>query len=283
MPTELHPATTAHVPEMGRILYEAFYDIATKHGFPPDFPSNEVATQVAGLFVQTEAIYSVAACAGDAVRGSNHILQFDEVAGIGPITVDIPAQGEGIGRTLMLDVMRNAREAGFEMIRLQQDSFNVQSLALYTAIGFDLREPTASMALSSERGVDASVRPATADDAEAMDAICRDIYGFSRRNEVATLMGLGLPALVLDRGGIKGYLTATLLGHGVAESDDDLVTLMNSMGATMPDAHAFVPLRNAELYRGALAAGHRNIKVMNLMSVGPYEEPRGTYSPSVMF
>jgi len=96
-------------------------------------------------------------------------------------------------------------------------------------------------------------------------------------------MGLGLPAIVLDRGGIKGYLTATSLGHGLAESDDDLVTLMTSMGAMMADSHAFVPLRNAELYRKALAAGHRNVKVMNLMSLGPYEEPRDAYAPSVMF
>jgi GNAT superfamily N-acetyltransferase len=283
MPVELQPAQPGHVPQMGRILYEAFYDIATRHGFPPDFPSVEVATQVAGLFVQTESIYSVAATGEDAVRGSNHILQFDDVAGIGPITVDVAAQGEGIGRQLMLDVMRNAREAGFEMIRLQQDGFNMQSLALYASLGFDTREPTSFMLLSGDGARDANVRPATADDAEAMDALCREIYGISRKNEVAAFMGMGLPALVIDRGGVRGYLTATPLGHGVAESDDDLVGLMSAMGGTMPDAHSFVPVRNGELYRKALAAGHRNVKVMNLMSVGPYEAPRGAYAPSVMF
>jgi ribosomal protein S18 acetylase RimI-like enzyme len=266
---------------MGRVLYEAFYDIATRHGFPPDFPSVEVATQVAGLFVQIEGIYSVAAVDGG-VKGSNHILQFDTVAGIGPITVDVAAQGDGIGRKLMQDVMRNAREAGFEMIRLQQDSYNMQSLALYASLGFDVREPTSFMALAGGNA-DASVRAATPADADAMDALCQEVYGFSRRTEVATLMGAGVPALVLDRGGIKGYLTGSALGHGVAQSDDDLVTLMTAMGATMPEAHAFVPLRCAGLYRKALAAGHRNTKVMNLMSVGPYEEPRGTYAPSVMF
>jgi hypothetical protein len=116
-----------------------------------------------------------------------------------------------------------------------------------------------------------------------MDALCREIYGISRKNEVAAFMGMGLPALVIDRGGVRGYLTATPLGHGVAESDDDLVGLMSAMGGTMPDAHSFVPVRNGELYRKALAAGHRNVKVMNLMSVGPYEAPRGAYAPSVMF
>ena len=36
-------------------------------------------------------------------------------------------------------------------------------------------------------------------------------------------------------------------------------------------------MRQGDLYRRALAAGHRNRKVMNLMALGPYEEPQGTY------
>ncbi|MEX0751195.1 MAG: GNAT family N-acetyltransferase [Dehalococcoidia bacterium] len=283
MPIELRPATSDHVPEMGRILYEAFYDIATRHGFPPDFPSTEFATQVAGLFVQIEDIYSVAAIDGGAVKGSNHITQFDDVAGVGPITVDVAAQGEGIGRQLMLDVMRNAREAGFEMIRLQQDAFNMQSLALYASVGFDVREPTAVMALSGEAAPAPNIRTATTEDVDAMDAICREVYGISRRNETAAFVGNGFPAVVLDRGGIRGYLIGSMLGHGVAESDDDLVALMTAIGASAANSQGFAPLRNAELYRKALAAGHRNVKVMNLMSAGPYEEPRGAYAPSVLY
>jgi ribosomal protein S18 acetylase RimI-like enzyme len=283
MPTTLRPATAADVPEMGRILYEAFYDIATSHGFPPDFPTLEVGVTVSGLFTQIEDIYSVAAARDGAVAGSNHIQLWDSVGGIGPISVDVPRQGEGLGRELMLDVIRHARESGFEMIRLQQDSYNMQSLALYASLGFDVKEPCAFLDLASGAAPDSNVRAATPDDYDAMDALCRDIYQVSRRNEIAGLAGAGLPAFVLDRNGIKGYLIGTPLGHGVAESDDDLVALMSSEGALVPDSHAFVPMRNGELYRKALAAGHRNSKVMNLMSVGPYEEPRGTYAPSVMF
>jgi hypothetical protein len=42
-------------------------------------------------------------------------------------------------------------------------------------------------------------------------------------------------------------------------------------------------MRSGELYRRALAAGHRNRKVMNLMALGPYEDPQGTWVPSVLF
>ena len=36
-------------------------------------------------------------------------------------------------------------------------------------------------------------------------------------------------------------------------------------------------------YRKALQAGHRTIKVMNLMAMGPYEPPSPVWMPSVAF
>ena len=39
MALELVPAKPEHVPELGRITYEAFKDISDKHHFPSDFAS----------------------------------------------------------------------------------------------------------------------------------------------------------------------------------------------------------------------------------------------------
>jgi hypothetical protein len=117
-----------------------------------------------------------------------------------------------------------------------------------------------------------------------MDELCRAIYRISRKGEYAALTQLGFPGFVLDRAGrIAGYLLGTAIGHGVAETNGDMLALLTSQGAAVPDAHSFVPLRNGDLYRRALAAGHRNQKVLNLMTFGPYEEPQGAYCPSVMF
>ena len=127
------------------------------------------------------------------------------------------------------------------------------------------------------------MRPATAEDVAAMDELCRSIYGISRRNEISAVMAIGFPAFVRDRGRLTGYLIGTAMGHGVAETDGDMLALINSIGATMPDAHTNLPMRNGDLYRAVLAAGHRNRKVMNLMAYGPYEDPQGTFVPSVLF
>ncbi|MEX0786851.1 MAG: GNAT family N-acetyltransferase [Dehalococcoidia bacterium] len=284
MAIDLAQTRPEHVPELGRICYEAFKDISERHGFPSDFSNVEFAQQVVGMLVQQEQVYSVGAFSDADAKGSNFINMWGEVAGIGPISVDIASQGHGIGRLLMEDVIGAARGQGHDMIRLCQDSFNMQSLALYAALGFDTKEPISYMELSNLRQRDPAFRPATPDDYAAMDDLCREIYRVSRKGEYEVLAGLGFPIFVLDRGGrIAGYLIGTALGHGVAETDDDMLALLDGHGTSVPDAHSFVPLRNGDLYRSALGAGHRNQKVMNLMALGPYEEPQGTFAPSVMF
>ncbi len=283
MTIELRQARAEDVPELGRICYEAFKDLSDRHGFPSDFASVEFTQRVVGMQVQLETVYSIGAFDGAGEpKGSSFINMWGDVAGIGPVSVDTGAQGEGIGRLLMEGVIAHARGQGYEMIRLCQDSYNMQSLALYASLDFDTKEPIAHLALSSEGEPDPAFRPATPADVPAMDELCRNIYRISRKGEYETLLGLGFPAFVLDRGHVAGYLLGTALGHGVAESDDDMLALLAGHGATLPDAHSFLPIRNGDLYRRALAAGHRNIKVMNLMALGPYEEPQGTDAPSVM-
>ncbi len=284
MTIELRAVRPEDVPELGRICYEAFKDISDRHGFPSDFSSVEFAQQVVGLLVQNEQVYGVGAFEDGTPKGSNFINMWGDVAGIGPVSVDVASQGQGIGRQTMQDVVAHGRVQGYEMIRLCQDSFNMQSLALYASLGFDTKEPLSFMALSGAGALDPNLRPATPDDLEAMDELCRSVYRISRKGECQTLLGLSFPAFVLDRGGrVSGYLVGTALGHGVAETLDDMLALLAGLGASVPDSRCFVPLRNGELYRRALAAGHRNTKVMNLMALGRYEDPQGTFCASVMF
>ncbi len=283
MTAEIRQARAEDVPELGRVCYEAFKDLCDRHGFPTDFASVEFAQQVVGMLVAQEQVYSIGAFDGDAAKGSNFINMWSEVAGIGPISVDLAAQGEGIGRKLMGDVIAAAREQGHDMVRLCQDSFNMQSLALYTSMGFDTKEPLVYLELSSDGQPDPGFRPATSADFDQMDELCQSVYRISRRGDYEVFLSLGFPMFVLDRGQIAGYHIGTALGHGVAETAEDLLTLLAGYGATAPGAHALVPIRDGALYRGALAAGHRNVKVMNLMALGPYEEPQGTYAPSMVF
>src|SRR4029077_17380701 len=98
---QLVPAKPQHVPELGRICYEAFKNIAESRGFPPDFPSVGIAENVIGMLVARDDFYSVAALVNGRPVGSNFLSLSDSTSGVGPITVDSSVQGKGIGRALM--------------------------------------------------------------------------------------------------------------------------------------------------------------------------------------
>ena len=286
MSLELVPATPEHVPELGRIYYEAFKDIHDRHGFPWDIPSPSYAAMILGMLIRREDCYVVAALDDGRPVGSTGLQMCDEVAGIGPVTVDVPAQGRGIGRELVQDAIAQARQNGMEMVRLMQDSFNVGSLSLYASLGFDTTEPCALMEPTPGPVPDDSVRPAAEADLPGIEELSRRIYRVSRRNEVASLMrGPFRPFLRQRRGRPVGYFVMGLPGHGVAESEDDLLALVREAARQTPPElrRCFCPLSEGGLYRRLLAAGGRAIKVMNLMTLGPYEPPDGVWMPSVEF
>lgn len=139
MAFELRSITAADSDDCARIIYHAFKDLADRHGFPPDLPSIEAATQLASAFISHPAIYGLAADEGGKLLGSNFLSEGDPVRAVGPITVDPAVQGTGIGRLLMQAVMERGRDA--IGIRLVQDAFNARSLSLYASLGFEVREP----------------------------------------------------------------------------------------------------------------------------------------------
>lgn len=286
MGIEYRQPTSDDVPELGRICHDAFQDIAERHGFEKDFSSVDLARMVIGMQVASEDTFGVGAYADGAPAGSNFLHTADQVASVGPITIDPPQQGNGIGRELMRAVLDHAKDNGFESVRLQQDSFNMQSLALYASLGFDKKTACAYMSVPPADQTNDSVRPLTLEDLDAIEAVSSEIYKTSRRNEVAGLLRTGLfPAVACERGGrVTGYLILGVAGHGVAEREEDAALMAQQAGrlATMPDLlTVFCPLIEGSLYRRFLAAGFRNKKVMNLMAVGPYEAPDGAWMPSV--
>ena len=284
MAVEIGPVTPGQVEELGRICYDAFKDISDRHGFASDFDSPAFARMVLTNLVQNEDCYSVAASADGRPAGSNYLTTYDEVGGIGPVSVDPSAQGIGVGRALMENTLKYARENGIGRVRLMQDSFNMMSLALYSSLGFDTKTPVAMMEPVGKE--DPHVREATPGDLPTVEELSHHIYGVSRRNEVAHLFGSPFQAFVRERAGrITGYFLPGFAGHGVAEAEEDMVALVLHAATRMPPQRSpfLCPLTEGSLYRRFLAAGCQNRKVMNLMALGPYEEPRGVWLPSVSF
>ena len=283
---ELVRAESQHVGEMGRICYEAFKGLHDRHRLPLDVPSATLARKLLGMMVSRSDFYSVVALLEGQVVGSNFLCFSDPVAAIGPITVEPGLQGQGIGLALMQDVVDHGRRRGIERIRLMQETINAGSLSLYASMGFDSREEVAYLQAAAAPAEDPSVRPVTDKDLAAVEKLSADIYQTSRRNEVAAAIRYGFTPLLRQRDGrVTGYLIPGLFGHGVAESADDACALVGEMARRLPPeaARFFCPVRQANFYRQVLKMGCRTIKVLTLMTLGPYEPPREVWLPSVLY
>ncbi|MBI3404564.1 MAG: GNAT family N-acetyltransferase, partial [Acidobacteria bacterium] len=202
-------------------------------------------------------VYSVVAELDGRVVGSNFMSEDMPVAGIGPITVDPKVQNQAIGRKLMENVIQRAQQKRFASVRLVQAAFHNRSLSLYTKLGFDVKEPLATMqgpALKLEiPGY--SVRPVKSTDVEACNELCTRIHGHARNLELLGAVQLETASLVEHNGRITGYTTSIGFdGHSVAETNEDLKALIGAADSFFgPGFH--LPTRNGELYRWCLKNG----------------------------
>jgi GNAT superfamily N-acetyltransferase len=189
----LREANSDDAATLGAICYDALRTICDRHGFPPDFPNAEVPTGLFEHVIPRDDVYTVVAEIDGRIVGSNVLWENGEIAGIGPITVDPDAQGSAVGRRLMEDVLRRAKEGGFEGVRLVQTPFNNLTMSLYSKLGFDVKEPLSVMhgpALNSDVPGH-EVRAATMDDIEQCDALCRRIHGHDRHGDLAEAIQQG--------------------------------------------------------------------------------------------
>jgi predicted N-acetyltransferase YhbS len=285
MPVSIREAQESDAAACGRIIHAAFSAVAGQHNFPSDFPSAEIATNVAAMLIGDRGFYGIVAEHEGQIVGSNFLDMRSPIGGIGPITIDPSVQNKGIGRELMQAVMDRAAAAKLAGVRLVQDAFHNRSLALYTSLGFVTREP-----LSVMQGTQLKLRlagyevRATIDaDLAACNDLCRHVHGFARSVELEAAVGQKSARVVERLGRITGYATDIgFFAHAVGESNDDLKALIGSAPAFKGPGF-LVPTRNHDLFRWCLDNGLRLVKQQTLMTIGLYNEPTAAYLPSILY
>jgi GNAT superfamily N-acetyltransferase len=269
----------------GSICYEAFKAIAVQHNFPPDFSDRETAVGLLSQLLSREDIYSVVAESSGQVIGSNFLWENNVIAGVGPITIDPPVQNSALGRQLMEDVMRRARDRHFVGIRLVQSAYHNRSLSLYTKLGFVTREPLSNLQGPPIR-VEIpghAVRRANKGDLDDCNKLCVRVHGHERGPELLDAIKQGTAMLVEHGSRVTGYATMVgFFGHAVGESNEDLKALIGAATA-FPGPGFMLPTRNSELLRWCLEKGLRIVQPMTLMSIGLYNEPAGAFLPSIIY
>jgi predicted N-acetyltransferase YhbS len=282
---QIRPARPEDADACGRICYEAFAKINGSHNFPVDFPNPEIPTAFISHVFSDPHFYCVVAEHEGSIIGSNCMDERSVIYGIGPVTIDPNVQNIGIGRKLMAAVMDRAQERRASGVRLVQAAFHNRSLALYTTLGFDTREPLSMVqGRTTQRNVPGcSVRPAQLDDLAACNAISHQVHGFDRCSELTQGIEQNT-AIVVERGGrVTGYASSlAFFGHATAETNTDMQALIAS-AESFAGPGILVPTRNSALLRWCLANGLRIVQPMTLMTTGLYNHPTGAWLPSVLF
>ncbi len=284
--------TQEDVERCGSICHAAFKDIADRHAFRPDFPAPEAAIQLMHTLCTNPDVFSVVAERDGVVIGSNHLVEYDAIRAVGPITIDPQTQAKGAGRLLMEAVIERGKRSIEEKtaigIRLVQDSFNGASLSLYTSLGFDVREPLALMEdeLHGDVPPGVTVRAIGEEDYASCAELCRAVHGFDRLNELKHTPPFLTSFVAIRDGRITAYASAPhfwALNHAVAETESDMRAVLSgasSLAQGQPLSF-LLPLRQSSLFRWCLEKRLRVLKTMNLMTMDEYQEPRSCYLPSV--
>jgi GNAT superfamily N-acetyltransferase len=275
------------VQDCGRICFEAFGAIHDHHRFDRDFPVLEAATALMEAWVPHPSVWGVVAEIDGRVVGSNFLDERDPIRGVGPITVDPEGQNSGVGRRLMEAVIERGEAA--PGIRLLQDGFHMRSLALYSSLGFDVKESAVVMIGKPRSGPveGVEVRPLEEADLGECEALCKRVHGFERTGALRDALASPFTPFVARRDGrVVAYATMLNfwpMAYGVAAGEEDMQALVLGAAAQLGDAVAFLAPIRWELFRWARAEGLRLVKPMNLMARGTYQEPDGAWFPSVIY
>jgi predicted N-acetyltransferase YhbS len=285
MTTHLRPARAADAAPAGTLCEAAFREIANRHAFAPDFPAAEIAIGLISGLIGRPDVYAVVAERDGRVIGSNFLWEGSVIAGVGPITVDPQAQDAGVGRRLMQAVLERAASQRHAGVRLVQAGYHMRSLALYTQLGFAVREPLLTMQ-GAPLGLclpGRPVRPASSTDLDAIDRLHRQVHGFERTADVVDALRTESALVVEHDGEITGYTTGIgFFGHAVGRANADLMALIGA-SPSFAGPGFLLPSRNTELLEWCLRHGLRAVQPMTLMSTGLYHAPAGASLPSILF
>jgi predicted N-acetyltransferase YhbS len=284
---QIRSASLDDAHQIGAIIYESFKAISEQHGYQQDFASCEEAVSLAVSLIKSSQIYGVVACVDEEIIGSNFLDERQLVKGLGPISVASHAQKKGVGRTLMLAAINHA--GGNSAIRLTQAAFNLASLSLYSSLGFIVREPLVVMEgrLNINADSQVEVRPMTVSDLTECNLLCKNVYGFSRGEELHEAISNLNPLVACRAGKIIAYacdITSWASNHSVAANEEDMQALLTAIATKYDkDLSFLVGTRGNNMFHWCLDHGFKATFPRTLMTKGDYQPPKGCYFPSVLY
>ncbi|WP_224278900.1 type I polyketide synthase [Streptomyces sp. LS1784] len=241
----IREAAWEDLPEMAGICFDAFTTLNASLGLAPEWSSvDEVTEMFRDRLAAPGCLAYVALDGAGSVTGSNFLVLGESVAAFGPLSVAPGAQGGGVGRLLMDEVVDAAARHERDSVRAVQVTNNLGAYRLYSSLGFvpyeQLSLVTGYAPPTPANMAGFTVRAMTEDDVPACQELYRSVNGHARDGEIhmaaKRAFGWSQPHVVVDRssGAIAGYTTGLSdLGHLTAVSEAAARALYTGAGELM--------------------------------------------------
>lgn len=298
---KIRPLAEEDIPVAAKICADAFDTFNASVGLGPEFGFegnvDATASILRGGLLEGHRAFVLESAEGE-VCGSNCIEVADEIAAIGPITVDPSKQAAGGGRLLMQACMKAAAELGMRTVRLHQIASNARSYSLYLDLGFDPLCTLVNYEGVCTAGAPEGFRtePLRAELVDACDALHYRLCGVHRRNGIASAISGPHPTCVVfdQKGAVAAYSTGLYLeGHTAAASEEAFQCLVVTVSAAVEEARAnaaplpppglLVPHAYPTLMRWLARNGFRVSRQVVQMGYGPYIHPKSFYCPGINY
>ncbi len=267
---------------VGGVLFRAFNDASSRHGYAPRMADAKEGTAWAWAILRHGPHELVVADVDGRAAGICCLHPRGEQGGIGPVAVDPALQGRGVGRMMMEEVIRRSR--GLQSVRLFQEAFNPASFSLYYANDFlpvaDMLDLTAGPRGQQQTPPCEHVQELSAQELEEAVAYDRPRSKYDRRTDFAYYLQWG-KVFVHRQGGRIGGLLACLPGARsvqcgplIAEGEEEAGRLFERAVSVFHDrqCQTRVMARDRSLVRSLQALGFR-VYCLNMLMV------RGAWRP----
>jgi GNAT superfamily N-acetyltransferase len=288
----IRPCEERDVERAGDVNFVAFHDVALRHGMPSTVTTPGDCRSYVRHLLTSEPLGGLVAEEDGELVGMAWVHPRGAVATVGPIAVEPPAQGRGVGRALLARCLDVAGPRT-PQVRLVHESYNTVALALYLRTGFRVVAPLLELELPARHAVGAMppppgvrVREAVASDRTRL--VERDARGFGapRGQSVDLYLRRGR-ALVAERAttlagyafGI-GFRGLGYLGSAAADDPELLLALLSTLAVEMTPRFALrvlVPATDRRLVDGLLALGFRLFRACQYLVRGGGTAPPPSY------
>ncbi len=283
MSIQIRNMTRTDLDRVGEVLFEAFNAGATKHGYAPRMQRMQEGTSWAWAMLRHSPSELLVAEVENRVVGICCLNPRGDNGGIGPVAVDPPFQGRGIGRQMMTALLK--RTESLQSVRLFQEAFNTASFSLYYSLDF---MPVAEMLdLFADEGERKKAVPCNnVSELTSKDLVEVNLYSsprskMDRQTDLAFYVKWGKVFALRYQSQIRGFLAclpgaqSVQLGPLVAEGEEEAKCLYQHALAVFNDrsCQTRVMARDHLLFRALEEMGFK-IYCVNVLMV------RGSWRPS---